>query len=40
MNKRTPEEIAALKAAWLLDPYWVLEDTPGFEAHWDELRKY
>lgn len=40
MHKRTPEEIAELKAAWLADPYWVLEDTPGFEAHRDELRRY
>lgn len=40
MNKRTPEEVAELKAAWLADPYWVLEDTPGFEAHRAELRAY
>jgi hypothetical protein len=37
---RTPEEIAALKAVWDEDPYWVLENTPGFEDHRNELRAY
>ncbi|MGA7180682.1 MAG: hypothetical protein WBX11_13995 [Thiobacillaceae bacterium] len=39
MGKRTPAELAALKAKWLEDPYWVIEDTEGFEAHRDELRQ-
>ncbi|MGA7949200.1 MAG: hypothetical protein WCA45_03450, partial [Thiobacillaceae bacterium] len=40
MEKRTPAELAALKAKWLEDPYWVIENTEGFEAHRDELRQY
>lgn len=31
------EEIDTLKANWLKDPCWDIEDTPGFEAHRDEL---
>jgi hypothetical protein len=40
MNKRTPEELDALKARWLAEPYWVLENTEGFEAHRAELRQF
>jgi hypothetical protein len=29
-----------LKAQWLCDPCWDLEETPGFAAHRDELRQY
>lgn len=35
---RTPESIQELKESWLKDPYlWDIEDTPGFEAHREEL---
>lgn len=34
---KTKSEIDALKANWLLDPHWDIEDTPGFEEHRDEL---
>lgn len=34
---RTPEEIEKLKANWLADPCWDIEDQPGFEAHREEL---
>ena len=40
MEKRTPAELEALKAKWLEEPYWVIEDTEGFEAHRDELRQF
>ncbi|MGA7950447.1 MAG: hypothetical protein WCA45_09855 [Thiobacillaceae bacterium] len=40
MEKRTSVELAALKAKWLEEPYWVIEDTEGFEAHRDELRQF
>lgn len=40
MNSKTPEELAALKANWLHDPVWDIEDTEGFEAHRDELAAY
>lgn len=40
MEKTPPAELAALKAIWLEDPYWIIEDTNGFEAHRDELRKF
>lgn len=34
---RSLEEIEALKAAWLKDPCWDIEDTEGFEAWHTEL---
>ncbi|MGA7181597.1 MAG: hypothetical protein WBX11_18715 [Thiobacillaceae bacterium] len=40
MEIRPPAELAALRAIWLEDPYWAIEDTDGFEAHRDELRKF
>lgn len=40
MTQRTPEEIEALKREWRKDPIWDIEDTEGFEAHYDELRAY
>lgn len=30
-------EIEELKKGWEADPHWDLEDTPGFEEHYDEL---
>lgn len=32
-GKRTTEEIEDLKAQWLADPSWDIEQTEGFEAH-------
>ncbi len=40
MNKRTPQELEALRERWLAGPYWALEDTEGFEAHRSELRDF
>ena len=37
---KTREEIDALKRTWLCDPIWDIEDTPGFEAYYDELIEY
>lgn len=37
---RTPSEIAHLKENWTDDPCWDVEDTPGFEAHRDELKTW
>lgn len=37
---RTPEEIEALKNNWLKDPCWDIEDSGGFEAHYDELKAW
>lgn len=34
---RTPQEIEALKASWLKDPCWDIENSQGFEAHYEEL---
>ena len=34
---RTPEDIEKLKANWLSDPCWDIENTEGFEAHHEEL---
>lgn len=36
MNK-TPAEIDTLKESWLKDPMWDIENTEGFEEHYDEL---
>ncbi len=35
--RKTDAEVAALKANWKADPCWDIEDTEGFEAHYDEL---
>ena len=40
MKKGTQAELEALKAIWLEDPYWAIEDTEGFEAYRDELRQF
>ncbi len=37
---KTPAEIAALKAGWLDDPCFPLEDTDGFEVHRAELLEF
>lgn len=40
MQERTTEEIRQLKDNWLKDPCWNIEDTPGFEAHINELQSF
>ena len=37
---KTREEVEALKADWLKDPIWDIEDTEGFEDHHDELKAF
>jgi polyhydroxyalkanoate synthesis regulator phasin len=37
---KTVEEIEALKIDWASDPSWDIEDTEGFEEHYDELLAY
>jgi hypothetical protein len=37
---KTREEVEALKANWLSDPIWDIEDTEGFEEYRAELREY
>ena len=37
---RDPAEIAALKEDWASDPSWDLEETRGFEAHAEDLRRH
>jgi hypothetical protein len=36
----TKEEIEYLKRQWRADPCWDIEETAGFEEHYDELRAY
>lgn len=36
-KRKTSEEIQALKDAWVKDPCWDIEDSEGFEAHYEEL---
>jgi hypothetical protein len=38
--KKTLLEVARLKHEWLAYPYWVLEDTKGFEEYRAELRQF
>lgn len=38
--RRTAAEIADLKANWLNDSCWDIEETEGFEAHYQELRRW
>lgn len=38
--RKSPEEVEALKANWQCEPCWEIEETEGFEAHYDELREY
>lgn len=40
MAKKTEAEIEHLKANWREDPCWEIEDTEGFEDHFDELLAY
>ena len=40
MSIITPEAIVELKAQWESDPCWDIEDTEGFEDHYDELITY
>jgi hypothetical protein len=37
---KDPKELAALKEEWLASPYWVLENTEGFDEHRAELRQF
>lgn len=37
---KTRRDIEQLKAGWLHDPIWDLEDTEGSEAHRDELQDF
>ncbi len=37
---KTRRDIEQLKAGWLRDPLWDLEETEGFEVHQDELRQF
>lgn len=37
---RTPEEIEKLKKSWAYDPCWDIEDSEGFEAHYEELKAW
>jgi hypothetical protein len=37
---RTPGEIETLKASWLSDGCWDIEETEGFEYHYQELRQW
>lgn len=39
-GRRTDAEVEALKRDWINDPQWDIEDTEGFEAHYDELKAY
>jgi hypothetical protein len=39
-QRRTNEEILALKSQWTSDPCWDIEDTEGFAAHREELLAY
>lgn len=36
----TKEELQKLKQNWLNDPIWDIEDTEGFEDHYEELKAY
>lgn len=36
----TKEQIYFLKSSWRSDPCWDIEDTEGFEDHYDELKAY
>jgi len=36
--ERTREEINDLKAHWISDPCWDIDEAKGFEAHWEELK--
>ena len=37
---KTRHQVERLKAAWLTDPLWDIEDTEGFEGHHGELVRF
>ena len=37
---RSADDIQSLKKDWANDPCWDIEDSEGFEAHYDELKAY
>lgn len=37
---KTTEEINELNRNWASDPCWDIEDTEGFEDHYEELKEY
>lgn len=37
---KTKDEVQALKDSWSKDPCWDIEDTEGFEDHYEELLAY
>lgn len=39
-RQRTRAEIEALKTEWLSDPCWDLENSEGYEEHFEELRAF
>ncbi len=39
-NTKTPEQIEDLKRQWKNDPCWDIEETEGFEAYKEELKKF
>ena len=40
VDVKTREQIEELKAQWLADPCWDIEETEGFEQHKEELLKF
>jgi hypothetical protein len=39
-ESKSPAEVEQLKRNWRVDPCYDIEETPGFEAHYDELLDY
>ena len=37
---KTPDEIQELKDSWVMDNCWTLEETGGFEDHYEELQAF
>lgn len=37
---KTKEELSKLKIQWRHDPIWDIEETEGFEEHYEELLQY
>jgi hypothetical protein len=40
IHVKTREEVEQLKAEWEQDPIWDIENTPGFQDYFSELRDY
>ena len=40
MAQKTEQEIEELKETWLKDPQWDIEETEGFEDHYEDLKAY